>query len=151
MSENFFRFQRKYLWWISMWSKTWGWAPILVFQNAFCHGHFLEIALKSLREETFECLLFRTLRSSPPMVFLGKGVLKICSKFTGEHPCRSVISINLLCNFIGITLRHGCSPVNLLYIFRTPFHKSNFGGLLLNPVKHLKWRFLRKELTAKSR
>ena len=32
-------------------------------------------------------------RSSPPEMFLGKGVLKICSKFTGEHPCRSVISI----------------------------------------------------------
>ena len=26
-------------------------------------------------------------------MFLGKTVLKICSKFTGEHPCRSVISI----------------------------------------------------------
>ena len=24
-------------------------------------------------------------RSSRPVVFLGKGVLKICSKFTGEH------------------------------------------------------------------
>ena len=32
-------------------------------------------------------------RSSPSEVFLGKGVLKICSKFTGEHPCRSAISI----------------------------------------------------------
>ena len=32
-------------------------------------------------------------RSSRPEVFLKKGVLKICSKFTGEHPCRSVISI----------------------------------------------------------
>ena len=28
-------------------------------------------------------------------MFLGKGVLKICSKFTGEHPCRSMISIKL--------------------------------------------------------
>ena len=36
-------------------------------------------------------------RSSPPEVFQEKGVLKICSKFTGEHPCRSVISIKLLC------------------------------------------------------
>ena len=27
-------------------------------------------------------------------VFLKKGVLKICSKFTGEHPCRNAISIN---------------------------------------------------------
>ena len=64
-------------------------------------------------------------------VFLGKGGLKICSKFTGEHPCRSVISIKLLCNFIEITLRHGCSPVNLLHIFRTPFPKNTSGRLLL--------------------
>ena len=35
--------------------------------------------------------------SSPPGVFFGKGVLKICSKFTEEHLCRSVISIKLLC------------------------------------------------------
>ena len=38
--------------------------------------------------------------SSLPEVFLGKGVLKICSKFTGEHTHRKVISIKLLCNFI---------------------------------------------------
>ena len=30
-------------------------------------------------------------RSNPPEVFLKEGVLKLCSKFTGEHPCRSVI------------------------------------------------------------
>ena len=34
-------------------------------------------------------------RSSRPEVFLGKAVLKICSKFSGEHPCRSAISIKL--------------------------------------------------------
>ena len=34
-------------------------------------------------------------------------------------------------NFIEITLRHGCSPVNLLHFFRTPFHKNISGGLLL--------------------
>ena len=50
-------------------------------------------------------------------MFLGKGVLKICNKFTGDHPCRSVILIKLLYNFIEITLRHGCSPRNLLHIF----------------------------------
>ena len=43
-------------------------------------------------------------------MFLGKSVLKICSKFTGEHPCRS-----------------GCSPVNLLHIFRTPSYKNTSG------------------------
>ena len=40
---------------------------------------------------------FHQSRSSHPEAFLGKGVLKICSKFTGEHPCRSAISIKLLC------------------------------------------------------
>ena len=33
-------------------------------------------------------------------VLLRKGVLKICSKFTGEHPCRSVISIKLQSSFV---------------------------------------------------
>ena len=56
-----------------------------------------------------------------------RGVLKICSKFTGEHPCRSAISIKLLCNFIEIILRHGCSPVNLLHISRAPFPKNTLG------------------------
>ena len=70
-------------------------------------------------------------RSSRPKVFLGKGVLKICSKFTGEHPCRSAISIKLQSNIIQITLRHGCSPVNLVHIFRTPFLRNTQGWLLL--------------------
>ena len=70
-------------------------------------------------------------RSSHPEVFLGKDVLKIYSKFTGEHPCQNVISINLLCNFIEITLQHRCSSVNLLHIFRTPFLKNTSKWLLL--------------------
>ena len=70
-------------------------------------------------------------RSSHPEVFLEKGVLNICSKFAGEHPCRSAISINLLCNFIEIALRHGCSPANLLHIPRTPFLKTTSEWLLL--------------------
>ena len=63
-------------------------------------------------------------RSSHPQVFLGKGVPKICSRFTGEHPCQSVISIE-------ITLRHGYSPVNLLHILRTPFPRNTSEWLLL--------------------
>ena len=43
---------------------------------------------------TENMLLFS--RSSRPEVFLGEGVLKLCSKFTGEHPC-----------LIGIALWHG--------------------------------------------
>ena len=70
-------------------------------------------------------------RSSHPEMFVRNGVLKICSKFTGEHLCRSVISLKLLCNFIEIVLRHGCSPVDLLYFFRTPFPRNASGWLLL--------------------
>ena len=57
-------------------------------------------------------------RSSHREVFLRKGALKLCSKFTGEHPCR-------------IALRHGCSPANLLHIFRTSFPRNTSGWLLL--------------------
>ena len=57
-------------------------------------------------------------------MFLGKDVLKICSIFTGEHSCGSVISMKLHSNFIEITLLHGCSLVNMLHIFRTPFPKN---------------------------
>ena len=63
-------------------------------------------------------------RSSRSEVFLGKGVLKTCSKYAGEHPCQSVISIKLQSDFIEIAPRHRCSPVNLLHIFRTPFLKN---------------------------
>ena len=78
-----------------------------------------------------------SIRSSSPEAFLGKAVLKICNKFTGEHPCWSVISTKLRCNFIEIKLQHGCSmkwnfiPVNLLHIFRTHFYKNTSRGLLL--------------------
>ena len=64
-----------------------------------------------------------TLRSSRPEEFLVKGLLKICSKFTGEQ---------FPCNFIEITLRHGCPPVNLLLISRAPFSTNTSGWLLLN-------------------
>ena len=36
------------------------------------------------------------IQTQSPRGVLRKGVLKICNKFTGEHPCRSVISIKLL-------------------------------------------------------
>ena len=70
-----------------------------------------------------------------------RGVLKICSKFTGDHhPCRIAISVKLFYDYIEIALRHGCSPVNLMHIFRTIFPKNTSGLLPLwftvNPAKH---------------
>ena len=73
------------------------------------------------------------IRSSPPEVFLRKCILEIWSKFIREHPCRSAI-----CNIIEIAHRHECSPVNLLYIFRTRFSKDTSGGLFL---KYARIRF----------
>ena len=71
------------------------------------------------------------LQKQPPRGVPRKRALKICSKFTGEHPCQNVISIKLLWNFVKITLRHGCAPVNLLHIFRTAVPKNTSGRLLL--------------------
>ena len=59
-------------------------------------------------------------------MFLGKGVLKICIKFTEEHLCRSVLSIKLLCFTLA-----GCSSVSLLHIFRSSFYKNTYRELLL--------------------
>ena len=75
--------------------------------------------------------LMTSVRSSRSEMFLVKGVLKICSKFTGGHPCQNVISIKMQSSFIEITLQHGCSPVNLLHIFRRPFTKNTSEQLLL--------------------
>ena len=39
--------------------------------------------------------------------------------------------VALQSSFVEITLWHGCSPVNLVHIFRTPFYKNTYEGLLL--------------------
>ena len=69
-------------------------------------------------------LQHKRVQRQPPKAVPKKIVLKICSKFTGEHPCRSVILIKLQSNFIEIALRYVCPPVNLLHILRAPFPKK---------------------------
>ena len=69
-------------------------------------------------------------RSSVLKVFLGKGIAKIWSKFTGEHQCRSVISVKLFCDFIETIFWHGCFPVNL-FVFRIPFPQITSRQLVL--------------------
>ena len=87
--------------------------------------------------------------SSHPEVFFGNGVLKLCSKFTEKHRWQSATSIKLLSNLIKITLRHGCSPGNLLHLFRTPFPKNTFGRLLViksNQLHEIFVPFIGKEI-----
>ena len=52
----------------------------------------------------------------------------------------AAISIKLLSNFIENALRHRCSPVNLLHIFRTPFTRNTSGQPLLSCFVFLKFR-----------
>ena len=107
--------------------------------------------IRSLFETHFRCLTFRALtvfkksRSSPPEVSLRKGILKICNKFTAEHQCRSVISINLL---IEIALRPGYSPVNLLHIFRKLIPSNTSEWLLLKRVCAVRNQYFQKPKAA---
>ena len=66
-------------------------------------------------------------QKQPPKGILRKGCSENIQQIYRRKPCRSVI-----CNFIEITLRHGCSLATLLHIFRTPFIKNTSGQLLLN-------------------
>ena len=96
-------------------ANSWGWQNVCCQTQLFC--------LLKKRQNSY--------KSNHPEVFQRKAVLKICGKFTGGHPCQRATSIMSLCNFIEITLRYGCSPVNLLHIFRPPFPKNTSGWLLL--------------------
>ena len=82
----------------------------------------------SVKSQVLDCLCsvqlrFRNeilfYRSSLPEVISGKSVREICSKFTGEHPCRTVIPKKLLCRFIEITLRMGVLQLFAAYFQNT--------------------------------
>ena len=64
-------------------------------------------------------------------MFLRKGVLKIWSKFTGERPCRSVISIKLLCKFFLNFINAGGE-------FEISYHNIYHKELELRKVKSVK-------------
>ena len=73
----------------------------------------------------------------------------MCSKFTGEHPCQRAISINLQSNVIEITLRHGCSPVNLLHIFGILFLRTPLEDCFRNNefVRNIRMKILHQMKT----
>ena len=83
------------------------------FQNTFSQEHFWTAASGSIMTMKWQ-LLFTTWFIE---VFLGTGV-----QIYRRHPCRSAISMKVLCNFIEIALRYGC--LNLLHIFRIIFLKG---------------------------
>ena len=89
--------------------------PLVEYFKTFLEGFFICRSFQSTPfiQDSWQSYIYR---SSRPEVL---------------NPCRGVISIKLQNSFIEITLRHGCSPVNLLHIFRTPFLRNTSGWLLL--------------------
>ena len=55
-----------------------------------------EFALKRIAD-----MLNEICKISPPWVFVKTVALQICSNFTAEHPCGSVISIKLLATLLN--------------------------------------------------
>ena len=99
------------LWTSSQDLTMWNNLQVFYFKKIFTkirkEGKIQNITWKNSLEINQRFLWWSSFRSSRRELFLEKGVLKICSKFTGEYPCRSATSIKLLCNFIEIVLRHG--------------------------------------------
>ena len=54
-----------------------------------------------------------------------------CSETAPLAEISSKFAACLQSSFIEITLPHGCSHVDILHIFRSPFYKNTFEGLLL--------------------
>ena len=78
-----------------------------IFVNIVVGSLNLKCFYKTETLTYFFCLEFFTIfqfRSRHPGVFLRQGVLKICSKFTGEHLYQSVIFATLLKLHFGIVV-----------------------------------------------
>ena len=58
--------------------------------------------------------------------------MKLCSSDNHYTTAPQLKPVKLRITFTDITFRHGCSPVNLLHIFRIPFPKNTSGGMLLD-------------------
>ena len=63
---------------------------LVFFRRRPAKNLIYEKSSPTLESDLKDCIFSR-----PCEVFLGKGALKICSKITGEHPCRNAISIML--------------------------------------------------------
>ena len=105
-------------------AQTFIWRILLLFGNWYYWWN--EIWHSSITSPFF--LRRGKVKSSLPEVFLGKGVLKIYSKFTGEYPCRN----------------HTSKSLNLLHIFKILFYENTYGGLIQKnfPSKATFWMSL---------
>ena len=135
--QNFTNFIGKHLCWCLFWIKLQAWRPANLLKRDFNTGVSCEVC------ETFKNTYFPILKNIWERLILFKA--NQTSFFQKQSPRgvpRKRCSKNMQqmqSNFIEITLRHGCSPVNLLHIFRTPFIKVTSGWLLLVFIESL-WK-----------
>ena len=82
-------------------------------------------------------IYFITFQKQPPRGVLSKRCSENMRQIYRRTPMpKCDFNKVALATLIEITLRHGCCPVNLLHIFRTPFYKNTSGWLLLTFLSH---------------
>ena len=82
-----------------------------------------QINKKATKKYVNGCYYYQLNRNTRPKMFLGKGE-RLYATNLPMPKCE-------LSPLIEVALRHGCSPVSLLHIFRTSFPKNSSGWLLL--------------------
>ena len=88
---------------------------------------FEQLFSRTVANDDFCIELFWNLQKQPPRDVPRKKCSDNMQQIYRRTPMQK-----LLCNFNEITLYNGCSPVNLLHLFRTPFLQNTSGWLLLN-------------------
>ena len=84
-----------------------------------------------LKRKEISLLLLLSFLNPKVLLRRGGGVLLSATQAKKVMLPRHFVSIKLPCNFFGNTLRHGCTAVNFLHIFETPFLKNTSGWQLL--------------------
>ena len=70
-----------------------------------------------------------------PLHFSKKGfLLQICSMFTEEYPCKSVISIHYFAALLKSHSDISVLPERFMHIFRKTFYRNTYGGMLLKII-----------------
>ena len=138
------KFTGKHLFQGRFFNKVAGLRSATLLQKTLWHrcfpGNFAQFLRTTFTMEHLWWLLLRRIFWN--IVRWGNLKVRICFNYLHKQPFRGVLKkscsenmqqiyrrtptpkCDLQSNFIEITLRHGCSPVNLLHIFRTPFLKN---------------------------
>ena len=96
-----------------------------ILKNSIFTKYLRWLLLYLSRKKVFKYLASKNANQKQP--FRGDA-MKRCSENMQQiyrRHCRSII-LMLQNNFIEITLRHGCSPLNLFHIFITRFPKNTW-------------------------